>query len=109
VNHSRWALVPVATAVALTVARPSVVTQEPGGSKSPGQAAYDRVCHVCHGPEGRGDGAPRLVPFGRSYDELLAIIRDGSGQMPPISDRRLTNEEVAEIIEYLKALSEGSR
>lgn len=95
--------------VALTVAGGPVVAQEPGGSKSSGLAAYDRVCHVCHGPEGRGDAAPRLVPFDRSYEELLAIVRDGRGQMPPISAKRLTDEEVAQIIGYLKTLSDGAR
>ena len=46
-------------------------------SKAPGQVAFDRVCKVCHGPEGNGDAAPRLVPFARDYEEVLAIVRDG--------------------------------
>jgi mono/diheme cytochrome c family protein len=93
--------------VALTLAQGPAVAQEPEGSKSSGQAVYDRVCHMCHGPEGRGDAAPRLVPFDRSYEELLAIVRDGRGQMPPISTKRLPDEEVARIVGYLKTLSAG--
>jgi mono/diheme cytochrome c family protein len=105
--ESSWrALLPLAGVVTLALARGPAVAQERRGSNPPGQAAYDRVCHSCHGPEGRGDGAPRLVPFDRSYEELLAIVRDGRGQMPPISERRLTDEEVTLIIEYLKALSD---
>ena len=104
-TSSGWALALIASAVALTAAHPPPVAQDAKGSTSSGQAAFDRVCHICHGPEGRGDGAPRLVPFDRSYEELLAIVRDGRGEMPPISERRLKDEEVAQIVEYLHDLS----
>jgi mono/diheme cytochrome c family protein len=102
---SGWALALITSAVTVTAAHPPAVAQDAKGSKSSGQAAYGRVCHICHGPEGRGDAAPRLVPFDRSYEELLAIVRDGRGEMPPISERRLKDEEVAQIVEYLKSLS----
>ena len=102
---SGWALALTTSAVTLTAAHPPAVAQDAKGSESSGKPAYDRVCHICHGPEGRGDGAPRLVPFDRSYEELLAIVRDGRGEMPPISQRRLKDEEVAQIVEYLKSLS----
>ena len=69
-----------------------------------GQAAFDRVCKRCHGAEARGDAAPRLVPFSRDYDELLGIVREGAGQMPPISARELSDEGVADIVAYLKSL-----
>ena len=75
------------------------------GTQSSGQAAFDRVCKVCHGAEARGDLAPRLVPFSREYEELLAIVREGTGQMPPISARQLSDESVAQIATYLKSLS----
>ncbi len=75
------------------------------GAQSSGQAAFDRVCKTCHGPEGRGDAGPRLVPFSREYEELLGIVREGSGQMPPISARELPDESVAQIAAYLRSLS----
>ncbi|PYR37541.1 MAG: pyrroloquinoline quinone-dependent dehydrogenase [Acidobacteria bacterium] len=75
----------------------------PGASS--GQAAFDRVCSVCHGREARGDAGPRLVPFSREYDELLAIVREGKGQMPPISARDVSDDNVSDIAAYLKALS----
>ncbi len=71
----------------------------------PGQADYDRVCKVCHGVEAKGDAGPKLVPFTREYDELLAIVREGAGQMPPISPRELPDEGVERILAYLRALS----
>lgn len=70
-----------------------------------GRAAFGRVCQRCHGAEARGDAAPRLVPFSREYDELLGIVREGAGQMPPISTRELSDENVAQILAYLKSLS----
>ena len=79
--------------------------QEPRDSNSPGQVAFDKVCKVCHGPEGRGDSAPRLVPFDRDYQEVLAIVRDGRGEMPPISERRVSDDEVKQIVDYLHSLS----
>lgn len=71
-----------------------------------GQVEFDRVCKVCHGPEARGDAGPRLVPFTREYEELLGIVREGAGQMPPISARELPDEGVAQIVAYLKSLSQ---
>jgi mono/diheme cytochrome c family protein len=69
-----------------------------------GQVAFDRVCRSCHGPEARGDAGPRLVPFSREYGELLGIVREGKGQMPPIAARELGDENVAGIVAYLKSL-----
>jgi mono/diheme cytochrome c family protein len=71
-----------------------------------GHVEFDRVCRACHGAEARGDAAPRLVPFTREYEELLGIVREGTGQMPPISARQLTDEGVAQIVAYLKSLSQ---
>jgi mono/diheme cytochrome c family protein len=102
-NPSAWVFTILSVAISGSAGRPAAVQDE--GSKAPGLAAYDRVCHTCHGPEGRGDAAPRLVPFDRSIEELQAVVRDGRGQMPPISEKRLTNEELVQIVEYLKSLS----
>lgn len=70
-----------------------------------GRTAFVRVCQRCHGADARGDAAPRLVPFSREYEELLGIVREGAGQMPPISTRELSDENVAQILAYLKSLS----
>jgi mono/diheme cytochrome c family protein len=77
----------------------------PQDAVQPGQEDFDRVCKVCHGAEARGDAGPRLVPFTREYEELLGIVREGSGQMPPIAARELPDEGVMRIFAYLKQLS----
>jgi mono/diheme cytochrome c family protein len=83
--------------------KPSIARRQ--DAQPPGQVDFDRVCKVCHGPEARGDAGPRLVPFTREYEELLGIVREGQGQMPPISVRQLPDEGVAQILAYLKSLS----
>ena len=77
----------------------------PKDAVQPGQEDFDRVCKTCHGAEARGDAGPRLVPFTREYEELLGIVREGSGQMPPIAARELPDEGVMRIFAYLKHLS----
>jgi hypothetical protein len=36
--------------------------------------------------------------------ELLAIVREGIGQMPPVSSRELNDEDVVRIAEHLRSL-----
>ena len=69
-----------------------------------GKAAYTRVCQVCHGAEGRGDAGPALVPLDKEVDEVLGIVREGTGQMPPVSAERVSDDEVKRIVEYLKSV-----
>jgi mono/diheme cytochrome c family protein len=72
----------------------------------PGKSPYERSCSVCHGMEGRGDAGPgpALVPLERQYRDVLAIVREGTGEMPPIPAERLSDEAVNQIVEYLKSL-----
>jgi len=39
-------------------------------------------------------------------DELLVRVREGGGEMPPISENRVSDDEVKQIAAYLKSLSE---
>ena len=86
-----------ACALAVTV---SSRAEEP----HPGQVAYDRVCKVCHGPEGKGNAGPALVPMTFDDEELLAKVREGGGEMPPIAESRLSDDEVKQIGAYLRSL-----
>ena len=73
-----------------------------------GVTAYDRVCRDCHGREGRGDIGPPIVPLGYDADYLLAIVREGYIEMPPISSREISDEEIAGVAAYLDALGTAS-
>jgi mono/diheme cytochrome c family protein len=83
-----------------------LITSAHASDDPPGKVPYDRVCRVCHGPEGRGNQGPRLVPFEMDGDELIVQVREGSGEMPPISENRVSDDEVKQIAAYLKSLSE---
>ena len=71
-------------------------------AQHPGEAAYGKVCVTCHGPQGAGGLAPALAPMSYDADYVLAIVREGFGQMPPISARELNDDEVAQVVEYLR-------
>ena len=75
------------------------------GQDHPGAQPYRQVCGFCHGTAGRGDIAPALVPFGFDADYLLAVVREGYGQMPPISRRELDDDAVRQVAGYLEALT----
>ncbi len=77
-------------------------------NEHPGQAIYDKVCKVCHGPEGAGNAGPALVPFELDDEQLLAKIREGGGEMPPISERRLSDDDARQIAAYLRSLTPTS-
>jgi quinoprotein glucose dehydrogenase len=68
------------------------------------QATFANVCAPCHGAAGRGALAPPLVPMTRGADEVLAIVREGNGQMAPISAREVTDDQVRQIVEYLRSM-----
>jgi mono/diheme cytochrome c family protein len=91
--------------VGLFVSASSAVRASAADDPPPGQVAYDRVCKVCHGSEGQGNAGPALVPFELEDEELLAKVREGGGEMPPISANRVSDDEVKQIAAYLKSLS----
>jgi mono/diheme cytochrome c family protein len=67
-----------------------------------GKAPYDRNCGVCHGPGGRGNVAPPLVPLERTFDEVLTIVREGRGEMPPVSANAVSDDAIRLIVDYLQ-------
>jgi mono/diheme cytochrome c family protein len=80
-----------------------------GQSTASGKTAYDRVCAECHAPEGKGksgaDDAPALVPMTKDLKTLMAIVREGGCKMPTIPASQVSDEEVGQILNYLKSLS----
>ena len=72
----------------------------------PGEAPYREVCQACHGGLGRGGLAPPLVPGSWDAEYVLGVARDGFGQMPPISTRELTDDQIRDVAAYLSSLSQ---
>ena len=92
-------------AAALGVTLPVTVSVPAVAQDHPGAQAYRQVCEFCHGTAGRGDIAPALVPFGFDAEYVLAVVREGYGQMPPISRRELDDDAVRRVAGYLEALT----
>lgn len=91
--------------LATLTARPVFATSS---EDDPGKVSYDKVCKVCHGPEAQGNAGPALVPFEFDDEQLLAKVREGGGEMPPISERRLSDDEVKQIAAYLRSVKPTS-
>jgi mono/diheme cytochrome c family protein len=70
----------------------------------PGRRVYEEKCSQCHGADGRGGKGPRLVPFEWSAERALELIRAPVCDMPPMSASEVSDAEVAQIVEYLKAI-----
>jgi PQQ-dependent dehydrogenase (methanol/ethanol family) len=102
-------------ALALPSAQQSDTTRNPLGDNpaaiAEGQRLYDQTCQSCHAPAGRGDRGPALdtATFARGNEDgdLFHAIRDGIAgtQMPPF--RRLTDQQVWQLVSYIRSLSRG--
>jgi hypothetical protein len=46
-----------------------------------------------------------LVPLGFDISYVLAVVREGYGQMPPISQREFPDDDVRQTVAYLESLS----
>ncbi|HRI69698.1 MAG TPA: c-type cytochrome [Polyangium sp.] len=95
----------------------------PAGDSTRGKGLYDRACAYCHGPTHTGKGrlverAPILPeqtlqqhPLGQyTADEQRLVfvekVRHGgfitySGEMPPFASEKLSDAELADILQYL--------
>jgi mono/diheme cytochrome c family protein len=69
-----------------------------------GEQLYNNNCSRCHAPEGRGAQGPRLVPFRFSDAEALRLIRQPECDMPAFPESKLSDQEVGEIVAYLRSL-----
>ncbi|MBI4282030.1 MAG: c-type cytochrome [Chloroflexi bacterium] len=76
----------------------------------PGEALYEANCAACHGP--RGDALPSADLGSADYHQrkgdvfLIQVTAMGIGSMPGFSDE-LTETQIRDIVDYLKALAEG--
>jgi alcohol dehydrogenase (cytochrome c) len=103
----------VLLALAAPLAQQSDTTRNPLGDNpaaiAEGQRLYDQTCQSCHAPAGRGDRGPALdtgtFTRGNEDGDLFHSIREGIAgtQMPPF--RRLTDQQVWQLVSYIRSLS----
>ena len=101
-----FATAAVLSAVAFA-ASPGFGAPAPSGDAAKGKANFERVgCWQCHGREGQGGReGPRIaapVPF--AYPALSSFVRTTSGDMPPYTEKVLSNQELIDIYSYLQSI-----
>ncbi|AIM16217.1 cytochrome c [Neobacillus sedimentimangrovi] len=71
-------------------------------SASEGAKIYDQKCSSCHGGDLTGGMGPDLTKVGSKYskDEILSIIENGKGAMPP---NVVTGDDAEQVAEWLSA------
>jgi cytochrome c6 len=74
---------------------------------------YKAKCQACHGADGKGDTpvgkklgikdfhSPEVAKM--SDQELFAITKNGKDKMPPY-DKKLTDDQIKELIKYIRSL-----
>ena len=70
----------------------------------PGYKLFDRNCAHCHGDDARGDEGPDLHGLIKSDTRLEKTIRNGiKGEMPAFG-KKFSDEDVRELIAWLRTL-----
>jgi len=66
-------------------------------------------CYECHGYQGQGSTAagPRIAPAPIPKDAFVAYVRQPSGEMPPYTERVISDAELADIRAFLAIIPKG--
>jgi mono/diheme cytochrome c family protein len=86
------------------------VKQESAAAANPGdgQRLFVRDgCYECHGYLGQGStstGGTRLGPPQIPLSAFVSYVREPTGQMPPYTPKAISNEDLAEIYNFLKSV-----
>jgi len=116
----------IITSVAMSICLSGALAA-PGGAETgdptAGKATYDKVCGMCHGPAGKGDGpaAAALPTKPRNHtdgnymnplkdDYLFKIIKEGGAavgkaQFMPAWGTQLTDPDIWNVIAYIRTLA----
>jgi mono/diheme cytochrome c family protein len=68
-----------------------------------GADVYARYCQVCH-PNGKQGVGPPLIASPLSDDEITTIIRQGKANMPAYDPTVISDAEMGNLIDYIRAL-----
>jgi mono/diheme cytochrome c family protein len=77
------------------------------GNAQNGKDLYVKYsCYACHGYDGHGGAGARLVPTRMNGPGFTAYIRNPR-QMPPYTDKVLSDPQAADLFAYIKAMPES--
>jgi mono/diheme cytochrome c family protein len=88
-------------------APPTLGAAAPAGDPVKGRANFERVgCYQCHGLQGQGgrEGPRIAAPVPMAYPALSGFVRTTSGDMPPFTEKVLSNQELTDIYAYLQSI-----
>jgi mono/diheme cytochrome c family protein len=86
--------------------RASAVTSLTGNADKGKRLFTSYGCYECHGYLGQGStqtGGARIGPPAISLQAVVEYVRHPTGQMPPYSDRVVSDQDLADIYAYLKS------
>jgi len=82
-------------------------TAAPAGDAAKGKASFERTgCWQCHGRLGQGGReGPRIAsPVPMAWPVLSTFVRTTRGNMPPYTEKVLSNQELADVYAYLRSI-----
>ena len=81
-------------------------TTTPAGVENGKRLYTNDGCYQCHGRAGQGalSSGPRIGPNPPALGFFVAYVRQPSGQMPPYTEKVISDAELNDIHEYLKSL-----
>lgn len=88
---------------------PSSPAAAPAGNAETGRKLFaSNGCYQCHGYEAQGSTAtgPRLGPRPISFAAFSRYVRGPIGQMPPYTNKIVSDTDLAHIYAFLRALPE---
>ncbi|MDB5990406.1 MAG: cytochrome c, mono- and diheme variant family [Herbaspirillum sp.] len=93
----------------LTIAAPAMAQSEKpaSGQVQQGQALWEKNgCYLCHGSVGQGGFGPAVAVDLVPYVALSIYVRNPTGDMPPFSEKVLSEADLKDIYAYLSAQPE---
>lgn len=68
-----------------------------------GQEVFAMFCDDCH-PDGEEDVGPSLIGHPEEIAEIRQQVREGSGKMRPFSAKRLSDEQLEQLLAYMDSI-----
>jgi ubiquinol-cytochrome c reductase cytochrome c subunit len=116
VGNCPAAVTALAAALALGAVGTKVATaaQEKSSAAASGNAENGKQlfvkdgCYECHGREGQGStmSGPRIAPDPIPFEVLLNYVRKPKGEMPPYTEKVISDKDLADIYAYLQSRKE---
>jgi len=85
---------------------PAPAATAAGNAESGKRLYMKHTCYFCHGTVGQGASVTgaRIAAVARNLQGFTRYVRQPSGQMPAYTDTILSDQELADIFAYLRAL-----